>query len=267
MSASEPGAGDRHQRLADLLVAARRDGRQVRDLDPVLVPATHAEAYAVNELVAKGLEWPPLGWKIAATTPVMQQRLRTSVPIYGRTYARFETPSPARFRHAELLDPIVECEFFFRLGRALPPRVHRYGAEEVADAVASVHAGIEVAECRFPLDGLPPVPAVLADGAASGRYVVGAEVANWRARDLANMPVVLEVNGIVRRAGSGAEVMGDPIAPLVWLANARSVWGDGLEAGELISTGTATGMLLAKPGDRAVALFDGVPAVEIHFGH
>ena len=253
------------QRLADVLVAARREVRQIAALDPDLVPATHAEAYAVNALVADGLGWPPLGWKIAATTPVMQQRLRTDVPIYGRTYRRFEHASPASFRHADLLDPILECEFFFRLGSGLPPRTHPYNSEEVADAVASVHAGVEIAECRFPLDVLPPVPAVLADGAASGRYIVGTEIVGWRERDLATMPVVLDINGRTRRTGSGAEVMGDPIAPLVWLANARSVWGDGLAAGTLVSTGTATGMLLARPGDRAVALFDGKPAVEIVF--
>ena len=253
------------QRLADLLVAARREGRQIRGLDPELVPATHAEAYAVNEQVARGLGWATLGWKIAATTPAMQQRLRTSEPIYGRTYRRFAFASPARLRHAELLDPLVECEFFCRLGHDLSPRASRYNIEEVADAVAMVHAGIEVAECRFPLDDLPPVPAVLADGAASGHYVIGAEIADWRSLDLAAMPVVLEVNGTARRKGSGAEVMGHPLAPLVWLANVRSAWGDGLRAGELVSTGTATGMLLAKAGDRVVASFGGEAAVEVAF--
>jgi 2-keto-4-pentenoate hydratase len=254
-----------HKALADLLAAARRDGRQIRDLPRELVPTSAADAYRVNELVAARLGWEPLGWKIAATTPVMQHRLRTTEPIYGRTYARFATPSPAVLPHAELLDPLVECEFFFRLGRDLPPRDAPYETEDVADAVATVHAGIEVAECRFPLDALPPVPAVLADGAASGRYVIGREIADWRTRDLAAMTVTLEVNGTVRRTGTGADVMGHPIAPLVWLANARSAWGDGLRAGELVSTGTATGMLLAQAGDHVVARFDGTVAVSIAF--
>lgn len=256
--------------LANLLIAARRDRRQLRDLPPDLLPPSMADGYAVNGLVAAGLTdgphgWPLLGWKIAATTAVMQQRLRTGEPIYGRTYQTFEAASPARVIHAELLDPLVECEFFFRLGAALPPRVGTYDAAEVAAAVASVHAGVEIAECRFPLDALPPIPAILADGAASGRYIVGVEIVDWRTRDLAAMSVVLEVNGSVRRTGSGADVMGDPLAPLVWLANARSAWGDGLAAGALVSTGTATGMLLAKPGDHMVAHFDGRPAVEITF--
>ncbi|MGE0766726.1 MAG: 2-keto-4-pentenoate hydratase [Hyphomicrobiaceae bacterium] len=253
------------QRLAELLAAARRDGRQIRDLPLDLSPATNAAGYRVNALVAATLGWPQLGWKIAATTPAMQQRLRTTEPIYGRTYSRFETSSPARFRRGELLDPLIECEFFFRLARALPARAEPYGPDEVADAVATVHAGVEVAECRFPLDALPAIPAILADGAASGRYVVGPVIENWRNRDLAAMPVTLEVNGTPRRSGTGADVMGDPLVPLVWLANARSALGKGLAAGALVSTGTATGMLLANAGDRMMARFGETAAVELAF--
>jgi 2-keto-4-pentenoate hydratase len=251
--------------LADLLAAARRDARQVRDLSAALIPASNAEGYAVNELVAEHVDWPRLGWKIAATTALMQKRLRTTEPIYGITYTHFAAASPARFRHADLLDPLVECEYFFRLGRALPARVARYEVEEVADAVATVHAGIEVAECRFPRGALPSVPAILADGAASGRYVIGPEIARWRERDLAAMPVVLEVDGVIRRTGRGADVMGHPLAPLVWLANARRAWGDGLAEGALISTGTATGMLLATPGACMLARFGDEATVEVAF--
>ncbi len=253
------------RRLVERLVTARRECRQIRDLAPDLVPATRTEACAVNGLVAGQLGWPLLGWKIAATTPEMQQRLRTGEPIYGRTFERFAVASPARFRHAELLDPLVECEFFFRLGRPLPARASPYTTTEVADAVAACHAGIEVAECRFPLDELPPVTAVLADGAASGRYVIGPEIDGWRTRDLAAMPVVLEVDGIARRRGTGADVMGHPLAPLVWLANQRSAWGDGLAAGALVSTGTATGMLLAKSGQQMRATFGEKFVVEAAF--
>ena len=253
------------QKLAELLIAARRDAKQMAALPAALVPATHADGYVVNQLVAIGLGWPLLGWKIAATTPEMQRRLRTSEPIYGRTFERFAATSPARFGHAELLDPIVECEFFFRLGRDLPSRPARYSRDEIADAVATVHAGIEIAECRFALATLPPVPAILADGAASGRYVIGDAFPNWRQQDLAALTVSLTVNGVVRRQGFGRDVMGDPIAPLVWLANARAACDDGLKCGELISTGTATGMLLAKSGDVMRADFGKQASVEVTF--
>ena len=62
---------DRRLQLAELLCAARRDGKQIQDLPPHLVPETEQEAYQVNGMVAELLGWDALGWKIAATTPAM----------------------------------------------------------------------------------------------------------------------------------------------------------------------------------------------------
>lgn len=70
-----------HAHLADLLIEARRQGRQLVDLAPALIPATAADGYRVNDRVTEGLGWAPLGWKIAGTNPAMQRRLRTTEPI------------------------------------------------------------------------------------------------------------------------------------------------------------------------------------------
>lgn len=207
--------------LAALLARARRDGRQLREpLPPALVPPDAGAAYAVNAEVAGLLGWEPLGWKIAGTAEAVRARLGLSEPIYGRTFRRFALPSPARLRHAELLDPLVECEFFATLGRDLPPRGRAWTMAEIVAAVGGVRAGIEVAECRFPMAALPPLPAILADGAASGRYVFGDRI-EAPLGELAGVEVVLEVDGVPRRRGTGAEVMGDPLAPLLWLAEER----------------------------------------------
>ncbi|HEX7926516.1 MAG TPA: hydratase [bacterium] len=206
--------------LADLLAAARRDVRQITALPSDLMPPSADDAYRVNALVAARLGWAPLGWKIAGTTAHMRERLGVDAPIYGRTFRQFATQSPATFRVRDLLDPIVECEFFITLARDLPPRDTPYAMPDIVAAVATVHAGIEVPECRFPEANLPPLPAILADGAASGRYVYGAPLPGWK-DGLAAVPIALEVDGILKRKGVGADVMGDPLVPLLWLANER----------------------------------------------
>lgn len=254
---------DQRDELAKLLATARRDARQIASLDMALVPATIEEAYRVNAQVVGCLGWAPLGWKIAATTAAVRQKLKTDGPIYGRTFRRFRYESPVRLRHIELLDPLVECEVFVTLGHDLPARTRPWTYDEVKAAIGAIHAGIEVAECRFPSNSLPPLPAILADGSASGRYVFGDAILDWR-DGLGSLEVRLQVDGRDVRRGTGADVMGDPLLPLLWLAEERRRFGDGLSAGETISTGSMTGMLPIRPGQHALARF-GTREVEVTF--
>ena len=251
--------------LVALLAEAREAGRQiVQPLPPGLIPPDADAAYAAADAVAEQLGWEALGWKIAGTTAVMRERLRVAEPIYGRTYRRFAEPSPARLAHAALLDPLVECEFFITLRADLPFRTQPFTMADIIDAIGEVRAGIEVAECRFPMRDLPPLPAILADGSASGRYIFGDAIPDWR-DGLAAVEVVLEVDGHAIRRGTGADVMGDPLAPILWLTAARRRLAQGLRAGEMISTGSTTGMLPIRAGQHVRAVFAGSAVVEIVF--
>lgn len=249
--------------LAQRLAAARRDARHLRDLPPDLIPADADAAYRVQDRVAALLGWAPLGWKIAGTNPVMRERLGQPEPILGRSYARFLRDSPAVLDHAALVDPIVEAEIVFRLRSDLPPRAVPWTRAEVLDAVAGVHCGIEVAECRIPMQPRPAFTSILADGSGNGHYVLGAAVP--AGTDLGALAVSVTVNGTLRRTGTGAEVMGDPILAVVWLANRRNALGDGLRAGEIVSSGTCTGMLAPRPGDAVEARFGDLRPVRVTF--
>lgn len=253
--------------LIGMLFTARLEARQI-NLPRSLVPPTRDAGIDVHNAVSARLineGWEPLGWKIAGTTAAMQGKFGTAEPIYGRTFRRFACSSPARLPYGELLDPLVECEFFVTLKKDLPPRKFEWTWDEVLDAVGSVHAGIEVAECRYPMDKLPGTPGILADGSASGRYIFGEAIKDWRS-GLEKMEVVLEMDGKRRRFGKGADVMGHPLRPLLWLSNERSRWGDGLKSGETISTGSMTGMFHVKDAGHSVkAVFGGTIAVEVAF--
>jgi 2-keto-4-pentenoate hydratase len=252
--------------LARLLAQLRRDGKQQSGLDLRLVPPDSATAYRVAAMVAEELGWPVLGWKIAAFKEEMQKALRTDSPIYGRTY--FVRETPASFAHAKLVSPIPEVEYQAKLGADLPPRDEPYSIEEVSDAVASLHPGLELAECRFVHDAaFPPLPAILADGAGCGTIVHGPAIADWRnrGREIAGQEVTLASNGKRRRAGTAAAALDHPIVPVTWLANELSRTGVGLKAGQMVSTGTLTGMLAPRPGETYVADFGPFGSVTVGF--
>ncbi len=255
----------RHE-LATMLATLRREHRARSGLDARLVPPDKAAAYEVAALVAVELGWPVVGWKIAAAKAEMQRQLRTDAPIYGRVLAPGVVERPATFEHARLVNPIPELEYIAILGRDLPPRPRPYTEHEIAEAVAAMHVGVEVAECRFTHDpAFPPLAAILADGSGSGTLVRGPAIADWRHRDIAGQEVVLLVDGVARRRGNAGDALDHPLVPLTWLANELSRTGVGMKAGEAISTGTLTGMLKPKKGERHLADFGPFGSVEVLF--
>jgi len=252
--------------LAVHLALLRKEKRAQSGLEPRLVPPDEATAYRVAALVAEELGWTVGGWKIAAMKEAMQRALRTDQPIYGRVFARFIFESPATFEHRELLNPIPEVEYAARLGADLPPRAKAYSEAEVAAAVASLHPGLEIAECRFMHDAAFPAPsAILADGAGSGSIVYGPAIADWRNADISGREATLSVGGVVRRRGTAKEALEHPVQPLTWLANELSRTGIGLKAGEMISTGTLTGMIRSAAGDDYLGDFGPFGQVRANF--
>ena len=253
--------------LVSLLATLRRERRQQSGLDPRLVPTDNDAAYRIAGEVAATLGWVVAGWKIAAAKPAMQRALRTNAPIYGRVFAPFVVASPFETPRAPLLHPLVEPEYVARLGVDLPPRAKPYPQEEVAEAVETLQPAVEIAECRFVHDAaFPPLSAILADGAASGTIVLGAPIADWRERDIPGQEVAMRVNGVERRRGTAREALDHPLVPLTWLANELSRTGVGLKAGQIVSTGTLTGMVLAKPHEEYVVDYGPFGSVAVRFG-
>jgi 2-keto-4-pentenoate hydratase len=59
--------------------------------------------------------------------------------------------------------------------------------------------------------------------------------------------------------------MGHPLTSLTWLVNWLSERGRGLEAGELVSTGTCTGHCFCAPGDDVSVDFGAAGVLHAHF--
>lgn len=251
--------------LARLLWQARRDGGVVRPdyIDP---PKTSAEAHAIQHQIAALSGYAARGFKVGSTSLEAQRILGTDEPGAGLLLAPFVHESPARVTIVAEHTPAVEGEFAFRLGRDLPPRDRPYSLDEVASAVAAVAGAIEVVGSRF-AGGLAGKGRLLvtADCGANVALVCGAWHERFPLADLPNHPVTMTVNGTPRGSGTGSRALGDPLNVLVWLANEQSAAGLGLKAGEIVSTGTCTGLDAVMPGDGVRADFGILGEVEISF--
>jgi 2-keto-4-pentenoate hydratase len=83
--------------------------------------------------------------------------------------------------------------------------------------------------------------------------------------DLAGLKGRAIINGEVAGEGTGADVLGHPHHALAWLANHLAARGDGLEAGQLVLTGSLVKTVWLKEGDRVRMELDGLGTVEVGF--
>jgi 2-keto-4-pentenoate hydratase len=159
----------------------------------------------------------------------------------------------------------IETEIAFRLGRALPPRGTPWTQAEVVEAVAACFPAVELVTTRYvDLKAVTPLEA-MADNIAHAGLVCGVDVPDWRSRDLGDLTVRQSVDGVVQVEKRGASPAGDPLASLTRLANHLHQFGLQLEAGQVVTTGSWTGMLWVE-GGRVVGGFDGIGEVVVELG-
>jgi 2-keto-4-pentenoate hydratase len=238
---------------AALLAEAERTGTQVETLP--FVPETVDEAQRIQDRVAALLGEPIGAFKATA--------LPNAEPTRGLIYRRMIRPSPASLAPAEVPQRGVEAEVAFRFMRALPARSAPYSRAEVAEAVVALPA-IEVVSGRYRDAQILPRLVQLADRVANGALVIGAEVADWTRLDIKTLRVVLTVNGETVVEREGGHPTGDPLGVAVALVNLMRDRA-GVEAGQIVTTGSWTGLRYFNPGDRCAVAFAGLGGVELVF--
>ena len=234
-------------------------------------PQSRADGYAIQALLEARDASPLYGWKIAATSIAGQQHINVDGPIAGRILASRVVvdggtvpPGPNRMS-------VAEVEFAFRMGRDLPPRHEPYGVDEVVDAVASLHAAIEVPDSRYSDFTRVGAAQLIADNACAHWFVAAdAAPADWRSIDLAMHRVTGRVirNGqvVLEREGAGASALGDPRIALTWLANELSSLGIVLAKGRMVTTGTCVQPLEMRPGDEITAELGSIGRAVVRIG-
>lgn len=254
--------------IAQQLVAARRAARALPQY-PGALPASLDAAYACQ---ARAIAlWPAAiaGWKVGKIGAVWVERVgeeRLVGPIFADTLQQAGA-QPARFAVIPGGFAAVEAEFVFVLGADAPAGKLDWSAGEAAALVAELRVGVELAGSALPdINRLGPA-VVVSDYGNNAGLVLGPRIEDWQRHGDDALRCETFVAGESVGTGRASSIEGGTLAALAFALARCARLGRPLRAGQLVSTGAATGIHDIVAGQDARVVFTGgslAAPVEIH---
>ena len=264
----------------EMLVTARASGQPCPPVRGLLPDGDVDAAYAVQaswvaDQIAAGAR--VVGRKIGLTNPVVQAQFGVDRPDFGVLFESMACAPGTPIDAARTLQPKIEAEIAFVLAEDLTGAM--IGSAEVAAATAYVVAALEIVDSRIAGWDIGIVDTI-ADTGSSGLFVLGDRRQRLGRLDLAGCAMTLRrissggaggsggpggSGGEVVSTGTGASILGDPLAAVAWLAAAVRDHGRPLRSGEVVLSGSLGPMVSVAPGDAFHADISGVGQVSAVF--
>lgn len=244
---------------------ARRNTSTFAALPENAAPTTMEQGYAIQNAFIATCASSVVGWKVGATNQAALDLFGITEPFLGPIFDGTVHQSPSQLSASDFQHYCLESEFAFRLATDLPARETDYTHDELRTAIAEVIPAFELISPRY--DGIPKGdgPAATADCGIGAGLVLGTPHKGIDGLDLLTHAVTLTVGNEKIAEGTGALVMGDPLNALQWTARKLASLGKFLRAGDIVTTGTCTGVQFVEAGQTCVADFGTLGTVEAIF--
>lgn len=235
-------------------------GAVVPPLRDALEPTDADGAYAVQTINTRFWEAQGrriVGRKAGLTAKAVQAQLGVDQPDFGVLFEDMRVADGGRLDPARTIQPKVEAEIAFVLGADLPDV--DTSVEQVAAAVASVHAAIEIVDSRI-ADWKISFADTVADNGSSAFFVLSDHGLPLAGLDLEGAAMEMTIHGAVASTGVGAAALGNPLNAAAWLAQTLAARGEPLKAGGILLAGALGPMVALAPGDHVEARITGIGA-------
>ncbi|MCH4152671.1 MAG: 2-keto-4-pentenoate hydratase [Sphingobium sp.] len=248
---------------------AERSRAQIRLLSETYPGITMDDAYAIQA------EWvrmkqaagdPIIGWKIGLTSKAMQQALSIDIPDSGVLLQSMDFASGCTIPSCRFIQPRIEAEIAFVTKAPMDDPL----LEAILDATEYVAPALEILDTRItrkdPQTGrLRTVYDTISDNAANGGIVMGAPVRDFRGIDLRRVGAICSRDGEVEETGLGAGVLGDPVLSMSWLVQRLAAYGQRIEAGQVVLSGSFIRPIEAPHGSYILGDFGDFGKVDLTF--
>lgn len=245
------------QDLVARLLAARRGGALVDPATEPNGPESLDDVYAIQAGVMAALG-PVGGWKVGRAAP-------DQPAVFAPIPAAAIRKSPMAWPQAESRLRGVELEIAFRIDGPLPPADAPDFATRLAETVTPLPV-FEILDSRLADPQGASAQWKLADMQINAGLVCGTPLLGaWSAADFVNPAARLEADDAVLVDGPVTTPGGSPFDLLAELVRICGDHCGGLRPGQIVTTGSFTGMRFFKPGATVTGSIAGWPVIGVTF--
>src|SRR6202166_1481432 len=257
--------------LARRLYDARKTRTQLRHFSMEHGHMTIEDGYAIQS------EWVKMemadgrsikGRKIGLTSRAMQQASQITEPDYAPLMDDMFFAAGSEIPVERFIAPRVEVELAFVLRAPLTgPGITIFDVLRATDYVTPALEIIDARIEQVDRDTRAPrkVFDTIADFAANAGIVVGGLPVKPDALDLRWVGALLYKNAVIEETGLAAAVLNHPATGVAWLANKIAPYGEQLDAGDIILSGSFTRPTQALRGDVLQADYGPLGAISLRF--
>jgi len=231
--------------LAALVDEAARTGTPIAQLTDAHPDLDATAGYAVQRLsIQRRLNRGErrIGIKMGLTSRAKMRQVGVEEVIWGRLTDAMRIGEGAELSLAGRVHPRVEPEIAFLLKKPLAGRV---SPAEALAAVEAVAPAMEVIDSRYHNFKFN-LADVVADNASSSGVVLGA--LRPAGTDIANLGMVMRIDGQPVQIGSSVAILGHPLRALVAAARLVAEAGETLSPGDIVLAGAATEAVPLRAG-------------------
>lgn len=204
-----------------------------------------------------------LGWKLAFGGPAALERLRINAPLVGFLMQSALVPSGSTLSVDGWTKPAAEPEITVQLGKDLPAGADR---DTTKAAIAGVGPAIEVADVDHPSDD---VEGTLACDIYQRHIILGRSDPTRAGGMLEGLAARVLRNGAefasITDPQSLQHLTGELIDIVRHTANLLSVFGETLQAGEIIIAGSIIPPIWIAPGEEIVFNLAPIDMISVRF--
>ena len=255
---------DKLYELAKKINNAKNNGTQIELAETDSIKSIK-EAYNFQDIITEVSGLKASGWKVGATSIKAQKKLNTIEPVTAPVFQEYIYESPANFQQLFDQEISIECEFAFKFKSEILPKNGIYSLDEILSKIESVIPVIEIIGTRYKsgFKNIGPIK-LITDMVIHVALIKGKNYKNWQNIDFKEHKISLFKNRTKIVDGNGSEVLGSPLNVLEWVINHLSYRRKAVKNGDIISTGTCTGIVPILPGDKIKADFSDLGVLELN---